>query len=224
MTLPASQHPTLHRKLGPALALLAGLGWLIPISVMAERVGNLLGSRLLSEYRIATHAELLLFVLSALPLAFVHDRRASILRVAATHGAVIAMLATVSLMVSPATPAPILPWSHFDPDAVSWISGPLLIWCVATSVVATASLFTARMLRDPGTGKRRQLVMLGVAALTCYCQWRMTRGMIATGWLAMKRGGLFWEHAIWLAVVLAYLAVGAVLSGLMDRRATVDSN
>lgn len=221
----ATQRTLEHSKLGPSMALLAGLGWLIPISGMAERVGNVLNSRLAYEYKTSTHAELYLFALLALPLAFVHDRRASLLRLSATHGAAIALLATVSLMASPGPPAPILPWSEYDPDAATPFAGPLLVWCVATLVMLAASLLTARVMRSPGASKFRQPVMIAVAAVVCVCQWRVTFGMIAGGLLAMKRVGLSLESAVWLTVVFAYLVIGVVLSGLTDRRAkaTVDS-
>lgn len=215
MTIPATHGPPGHSKLGSFLALLAGLGWLFLISLMAEEVGKVANSQFVAEFKLGRGAELLIFASCALPLAFVHNAQASVLRITLTHSGVYSALATICLLFSPSPPLAILPWSEMRYDAPPIFWGPLLVWGVSAVALVSASAVLAWRLRAPAKAESRLLIMTAVAALVSGIQWWVTARIVVGGTLMHTLAESVWQSLIRWAVVLAYVAVAAVSCGMI---------
>lgn len=215
MTLPASQHPKLHSKLGPGLALLAGLGWLILISLMSEELGKVTNSKFVAEFKLGRAAELLIFASCALPLAFIHSARASVLRITLTHSGVYSALATILALFSPSAPFAILPWSETRYDAPPLFYGPLVVWCVSAATLVSANAALALLMRTPGKADSRHLALTAVAALVSGVQWWVTARIVVGGTLMHTLHEDLWQKLARCSVVIAYLVIAGVSCGLI---------
>lgn len=196
------------------LALLAGVGWLLPVSEMSGEVGKLLNSRFATEFKLGKSAELLVFAVSALPLAFVHHPSPSILRVVAMHSGVFMLLATISLLMSPTAPFAILPWAETDLSASPVFGGPLLMWGVATIALLVADMVLEWRMRAKSMADYRYFIITGVAAFVSAVQWWVTVRLVVGGTLMHTVVASTGDKLIASAVVLIYLATAAFSCGV----------
>ena len=197
----------IDRRAQACFSIALGIGWVVAIGTLTDPIGFIVGAKNPDGWYLGRSAELLMFAAACIPLAFTHTIRASVLQIAATHGGVFALLATVCVLLSPSSPFPILPWMEMNELAEPLFYAPLAVWAAGTAFLLALIHLEKRLVPQPAAAMTVEFWTLMICAAMAWVQWWVTMRVLVGGWYL----GSYYEG---FGTKLARVAVGAAYTGI----------